>query len=518
MIPTHVAPRHKKIAAPVTTALQNVFPSAPTIQYNGAPHLVLPHTPMETALLRNMGFDAPAPILTHYDWPGGFKPFDVQRKTCAMLTMNERAYVLSAMGCGKTASAIWSADFLMTIGLVRKVLVVAPLSTLQYVWAREIFRLTPHRRYAVLHGDRKKRLAALANPEADIFIINHDGLKVIQEDITRRGDIDCLIIDELAVYRNGSSDRTKTIRKFAEGIRFVWGMTGSPCPNSPTDVWGQASVVTPGTVPKYFGRFRELLMRRVSQYQWVPKQDAVEQAFAVLQPAVRFTLDDIVELPECVERTIDIEMGAKQAKVYKQLVEHCHAQIAAHEITAANAGAVMSKLMQVSGGWVYSAEKGVVQLDNDNRIQVLLDLINDSPDKLLVFCNYKHALGGISAALTSEGIEHAVVSGDTPASERGEIFNLFENTEKYKVIVAHPQCMAHGITLVRAKTIIWAGPVLDLEIYSQANARIRRFGQKAKQQIIHLQSTPVEKRAYAMLQRKEKIQSRLLDLFEEASE
>lgn len=518
MNPTHVSVKHKAIAVAATTAVRNLFPSAKEVTLAGSPHLVVPHRPAETFLLRQLEFDAPAPILCNYDWPGPQPPFDVQKKTCALMTMNERAYVLNDMGTGKTRSAIWSIDYLMGAGVIEKALVVAPLSTLSFTWGREIFQTIPHRRFAILHGSKAKRLEMLADPEIDIFIINHDGLKVVIDEITQRVDINCLVIDELSVYRNGQSERTKTIRKLAARMLYCWGMTGSPIPNSPTDAWGQASVVTPNNIPRYFGRFREALMTRINQYKWAPKQDAVDQAFAVLQPAVRYTLDDVVELPECVERTIDIELGTKQAKVYRQLMEHCHAAVASKEITAANAGAVMSKLLQVATGWVYSADKGVVPLDNDKRIEALMDIIADTDKKLLVFVPFKHALEGISSALTREGYEHAVVSGDTAATDRAQIFNLFQNTEKYKVLAAHPQCLAHGITLTKATTIVWFAPVMDLEIYEQANRRIRRVGQKLKQQVIHLQSTPVEKKIYGMLQRKQKIQSQLLTLFEEASD
>ena len=136
---------------------------------------------------------------------------------------------------------------------------------------------------------------------------------------------------------------------------------------------------------------------------------------------------------------------------------------------------------------------------------------------MLVFAPFKHALRGISAAFTSEGIEHATVSGDTSANERAQIFNAFQNTTKYKVLLAHPQCLAHGITLTAADTVIWFAPVTSLEIYEQACARIRRVGQKHKQLFLHLQSTPVERRIYALLQRKQKVQEKFLELFEEAS-
>lgn len=516
MLPVKISTKHKVICVPHMDAVQNLFPAAKSVTLGGYEHVVIPHQPMETFLLRRLGFDVPAPILEQYDWAGG-KPFEVQKKTCAMLTMNARAYVLNGMGTGKTKAALWAWHYLYTHGIAGKLLVIAPLSTLQFTWAREIFGTLPGVKYEVLHGSREKRLQRLNNPEADVFIINHDGLKVVMADVLKHPEIDVLVLDELAVYRNGGADRTKTTRKLAEKMKWVWGMTGSPIPNEPTDAWAQCSIVTPNTVPKYFGRFRETLMTRVTQFKWAPKADAVDRAFAVMQPAVRFTLDDVVELPETIERYVDVELGAKQEKVYKAILEHCHVAVQSKQITAANAGAAMMKLLQISTGWVYTSDKEVVPLDNEKRVEALIDAINGTDRKVLVFAPFKHALAGISEALTSEVIDHAVVSGDTPASERNQIFNLFQNTSKYRVLAAHPQCLAHGITLTAADTVIWFAPVTSLEIYDQANHRIRRVGQKHKQLFLHLQSTPVERKIYAMLQKKQRVQEKFLEMFEEAS-
>jgi SNF2 family DNA or RNA helicase len=511
-----ISAKHKMIVTPAHPAVQNLFSDAKHITLQGRDMLAIRHGLVETFLLRRMGFDVPSPILTHYDWAGG-DPFDVQKKTCAMLTMNNRAFVLNGMGTGKTKAALWAWHYLRSNGFCGKMLVLAPLSTLKFTWAREVFSTLPGVQCEVLHGTREKRLAKLANPEIDIYVVNHDGLKVIYDDIVARKDIDVLVIDELAVYRNGSSQRTKITRKLAAGMKWIWGMTGSPIPNLPTDAWAQATIVNPVNVPKYFGRFRDELMQKITAFKWAPKHDAIDKAFAALQPAVRFTLDDVVELPECVERTVDVEMGDKQTKIYKSLVDHCYAAVQNKEITAANAGAVMMKLLQVSTGWVYAADKGVVPLDNEKRIEALLDAIVATERKVLVFVPFKHALAGISEALTREVIEHAVVSGDTPANERAQIFNLFQNTKKYRVLLAHPQCLAHGITLTAADTIIWFAPVTSLEIYDQANHRIRRVGQKHKQLLLHLQSTPVERKIYTMLRKKQKVQDQLLGLFEDAS-
>lgn len=523
MQPVQVSAKHKMLVVPVVPEVQNLFPQARQEIVRGRPSLLLPHAPTETFILRKLGFDVPAPILTHYDWPHppGKPPFDVQRKTCALLTMNQRAYVLNGMGTGKTKAALWAWDYLRGNTIAKKMLVLAPLSTLNFTWGREVFETLPHRKYVVLHGTKEQRLARLKDPEAEILILNHDGIKVLEGELlalAAAGEIDTLVVDELAVFRNGTSARTKVARKLAAKMKWVWGMTGSPIPNSPIDVWGQASIVTPNTVPKRQTWFRDELMTQIAgTFKWLPKPDAVDKAYAALQPAVRFTLDDVVELPECVERTIDVELGRKQADVYKALSKHCFAAVQSKEITAANAGAALMKLLQISTGWVYTRDRDVVPLDNDKRIQALIDGINSTDRKVLVFVPFKHALAGISEALTKEDIEHACVDGDTPPGRRAEIFNLFQNTTKYRVLAAHPQCVAHGITLTAADTVIWFAPTASLEIYDQANHRIRRVGQRHKQQVLHLQSTPVERRLYMLLQTKQKVQHQLLDLFEIAT-
>jgi len=513
----HVSAKHRVVGVPFDPAIKNLFPDAKQIDLAGSQHIVLPHGPGETVLLRNMGFDVPAPILVQYDWAGSQPPFEVQKKTCALLTTTARAYVLNGMGTGKTKAALWAWDFLRSCGLAGKLIVLAPLSTLNFTWMREIVATLPHRKAVVLHGAKAKRLARLADPDVEIFIINHDGVKVIQKELEARVDIDTMVIDELAVYRSGTSDRSKGLRKLAARMKWCWGMTGSPIPNSPTDAWAQAMIVTPNTVPKRFTNFRDQVMQQVTQFKYVPKPDAVERAFDAMQPAVRFTLDDVVELPDIIERTVDVDLGPSQAKIYKEMSSYCYSAVQSGEITAANAGALMNKLLQVSTGWVYTSDRKIVPLDNDKRIDALMDGINSTDRKVLVAVPYKHALEGISEALTLQGIEHATVSGDTPSAQRSQLFNLFQNTQKYRVMAAHPQCVAHGITLTAADTIIWFAPITDLEIYDQFNHRIRRVGQKHKQLILHLQSTPVERRIYGMLRAKQKVQTALLELFEEAS-
>lgn len=516
-----VSPKHKTIGVPAAPGLVNLFPGSRVVSHNGVPTLLLPHDPATTFTLRRHGLEVPAPVLTQYTFPtaDGKPVFDVQRNTVAMMTTTARSYVLNGMGTGKTRCALWAFDYLWGNGLAKRMLVVAPLSTLKFTWAAEVLRTVPHLNVGVLHGSRQKRLDMLADQSIDIYIINHDGVAIVKDDLSKRPDIDCLCIDELAVYRNAASDRSKDILKVAARANWVWGMTGSPTPREPTDAWSQCRIVNPHSgVPKYFKHFRDATMYKVSAFKWEPKENALDYVHKIMQPAARYSLDDVVELPELIERTMRIELSPKQEGAYTRLRDHALAQIDNHTITAVNAGAVLNKMLQVSTGWVYTAKGETVPLDNTKRVSALVDVVLSAANKILVFVPYKHAMHGVAEALRKENIDVAVVSGDTSARERNETFHLFQNTNKYRVIVAHPQCLAHGITLTAADTIVWFAPTMDLEIFSQANARIRRVGQKNKQLIFYFASTPVELKAYRMLRKKENLQSKLLQMFADSTE
>jgi SNF2 family DNA or RNA helicase len=306
------------------------------------------------------------------------------------------------------------------------------------------------------------------------------------------------------------------MRNFAKRFPWVWGMTGRPMPNTPTDVWAQCRIVTPATVPKYFRLARDMLMVRKNQFLWLPKPDAVNTAFKMMRPQSRFSLDDVLELPELVvPPPRDVELSPEQDRIYTRMVREFRAMVEEKVITAVNAGVAMSKLLQVACGYVYTKNPEYVTLDSTPRQTVLLEIIEEVEGKLLIFVPYRHALAGLSALLTTEKVDHAVVHGGT--TNRDEIFNLFQNTDKYTALLAHPKCLAHGLTLTAARTIVWYSPTASLDLYEQANARIRRVGQLHKQQVLHLQGTAVEKKIYRLLQGKQRIQDQFLKMLEEGT-
>src|SRR5262245_36982019 len=159
-----VSTKHKVVVLPHTNELARFFPASKTLDIGSQRHIVIPHQPAEAWLLQNkFGLAVPAPILTNYEFksPPGEIVFEAQKQTAAMLSMNSRAYVLNGLGTGKTRSALYAWDYLYSLGLCGKSLVLAPLSTLSFTWGREIFNVLPHRKCEILYGSRDKRIKRL---------------------------------------------------------------------------------------------------------------------------------------------------------------------------------------------------------------------------------------------------------------------------------------------------------------------------------------------------------------------
>lgn len=205
-------------------------------------------------------------------------------------------------------------------------------------------------------------------------------------------------------------------------------------------------------------------------------------------------------------------MGTMQAKVYKQLFDVLVVQMAEGRVTAVNEGVKMSKLLQIASGAVYTETRGVVKFDDNAKLTELMSVIDQAERKVLVFAPFKHAVAHIAESLTKHGYDIAVITGDTPTGRRNEIFNDFQYTDSIEVIVAHPQTMAHGLTLTAANTVVWYSPAPSLEIYLQANARVTRPSQTFKQLIVHLEASAIERKVFKRLQNNEKVQGALLDM------
>jgi SNF2 family DNA or RNA helicase len=500
-----------------------VIPTAILVDHKGQQLVAIPHRPDETRVLRNLGFDVPDPMPIHYHWPkvsGRFDPFNAQRDTASFLAMHSRAFCLNGMGTGKTNSALWAYDYLRRTKQVTKMLVVCPLSTMERTWADSVFQTFPHLDCAVLHGTRERRLKMLKQ-DVHVYIINIDGLATIRDELKKRPDIDLIVVDELALARNQSTERWKCLNEICnkQGHRRVWGMTGSPTPNAPTDAWAQCKLVTPDNplVPKYFSAFRDKVMRQLTQFKWVPRAEATDYIHQMMQPAIRFSLDDCTDLPEQTFMTREVELTPEQKKAYKDMLSKLATEYAGGQILAVNEAIKANKLIQIACGVAYGTGGEQVVLPAKPRMDVLKEIIEASEGKVIVFVPLTGALEAVAAELRKDwSVE--IIHGGTSKNDRDRIFSEFQRRDDPRVLVANAATMSHGLTLTAATTIVWYAPVHSNEVYEQACARVRRPGQTRTTVIVHIAGSDIERRVYKRLQDKQSMQGLLLDLMKNSPE
>jgi SNF2 family DNA or RNA helicase len=455
----------------------------------------------------------PSTIERDYNWPGLFKPFNHQKETAAFLTLRKRAFCFNEQGTGKTAAVIWAADYLMKIGAVRRVLIICPLSIMKSAWQQDLFKFAVHRSCDIAYGKREQRIKVVQGG-AEFVIVNFDGLEIIKDEIAN-GGFDLIVADEASAYKNIQTNRWKTLKTLLTPDTWLWMLTGTPAAQSPVDAFGLAKLINPDGIPKFYGQFRDKVMEKVGQFRWIPRANAEVTIHNALQPAIRFEKAQCLDLPDVTYVEREAPLTPQQKMYYKILKEQMLMDAGGEEVTAVNAAVKLNKLLQISGGAVYSDNKEVIEFDVSNRLKVVQEVIEESSHKVLVFVPFTHTIQLLKDHLTKAGITSEIINGQIPAGKRYDVFQRFQTQTDPKVLIIQPQAASHGVTLTAADTIVWYAPVTSVETYLQANARINRPGQKNAMTIVHIKGSQVETRMYNVLQGNITNHNKIIDLYKQ---
>ncbi len=508
--------------------IDNLIGIIPEARKLNGSEIVIPLTLHNAQVLALLGIPTMSPLLVDYDFPTIYKgPRPHQPTVTSFKTLHRRNFDASDMRTGKSLSTLWAADYLQRNDEIQKALIVSPLSTLKSVWHNEIhLNLLGRRTARIIYGDRKERLAELAQP-ADFYIINFDGVGVgsrwireprkklilgeLAQQIIARSDINLIILDEASAYKNAQTDRWKIMNHIIQSKPdcWVWGLSGTTG-EEPPDAWGVARLIYgPHKKPISYAAFRERTMLRKTEFKWLPRKDAPYHVFELLQPAIRYTRKDL-GFPPLDYETRSVEMSPKQAKSYADMKADLQLTTdKGQQIDAVNEAALRTKLIQISCGMIYDKNHVAHSLDPAKRLAALDDILDEAAGKVIVFAPLTSVVNMVYLHIHRKAKTERV-NGEVAAGERARIFAAFQNTKEPRVLVADPRTMAHGLNLTAADTIVWFGPCDSLEIYQQANARIDGPGQTGV--VIHLSSTPVEKEMYRQLQAKERLQGTILAL------
>ena len=514
-----------------------VLPTAKEVTLKGQSIVSVPHREDEVRVLRNLGFDAPAPISTYYDFPGRFKPYAHQRITAEFLTLNPRSFCLNGMGSGKTISVLWAFDYLRKNDIVDYMVVLSPLSTLERAWGDEIFRNFFDMTFAVVHGTREKRHKLLAT-KFDVYVINHDGIKSEEtlaaiQALPGRGVI---VVDEIAEFSNASTDRWKFLNRIVnprikviappshaaagkeinlvQPAPWVWGLTGTPIPQSPEDAWAQVRLISTSRVPAYAGKFRDMVMVPLTRFKWAARPDALKIVKEVMQPAIRFSREECIDLPPTTYVTRMTTLEPEQTKAFNEMLRSMKTEVAGGQITAINAAVKASKLIQICCGVAYGVD-GDVLIPARARIELVKEIIRESEGKVIVFAPLTGALNVLAEELRYH-FTVEVVDGSVSKSRRDDIFKRFQDGTNPHVLVANAGTMSHGLSFTAASTIIWFAPGDSNRKRMQANERMARPGQTKNMLIVNIAATAFEQRMYDRNEQREALQDVLLEAIKEA--
>jgi len=373
-----------------------------------------------------------------------------------------------------------------------------------------------HRSAIVAHHAQAARRLEMVKGDYEFVITNYDGLNLIADEIVKDGTFDLVIVDEANAYKNVSTKRFKSLQKIVTPTTHLWMMTGTPAAQSPLDAYGLARTVNPQAVPKFYTGWRDKVMYQATRFKWLPKPTAGDDVHEVLQPAIRFTKDQCLDLPPVMTVTREVPLTPQQAKYYQLLKDRMVMQAAGETITAVNAAAGVNKLLQISAGAAYTDNAEVVEFDCKPRLNVLMEVLEETSRKVLIFAAYRHSIDTITEFLQKNNIECAQIHGDVSPTKRTAIFKQFQTEKNPRVLVIQPQAASHGVTLTAADTVVFWGPVMSVETYLQCCARTDRVGQTSnKVTVVHIQGSDIERRMFKNLASRVDTHAALVKLYEE---
>lgn len=450
--------------------------------------------------------------------PPRTKPKAMAHQAVSLKFLLKKSCVLDASDPGTGKTFVQIMHFAKTRKKGECMLVIAPKSLLQPAWENDIQKFAPELATSIARATNREE--AFDVP-ADVYITNTDAAVWLAKQPKKFfARFKYLVIDEITAFKHPTSARSKAINKIKSHFTYRAGLTGTPNPNTITDIWNQINILDDGArlggswfafrnsvcTPKQVGRQRHMV-------NWEDKEGAEEAVFSLLgDMTIRHSRDDCLDLPENTQYTLPYILGKKQLRTYQEMAL---TQIAAlskgKAVTAINAAAVTTKLLQIASGAVYEHSDKYHLIDT-GRYELVLDLVEERKHSI-VFYLWQHQRDFLIAEAKKRGIKFCVFDSNATAKARDDMIRDYQNG-MYQVFFAHPASAAHGLTLTRASTVIWPSPTYNLEHFTQGNARAFRKGQEHKTEtIIILAKDTLEEKVYARLMEKNMRMTNLLELF-----
>ena len=406
------------------------------------------------------------------------------------------------MGTGKTKVCIDNIAMLYDRGKIKSALVIAP-NGIKRNWRKELsVHMPDHVEYmdAVwVASPKKKEQTELMNicqisDKLQVLIMNIEALS------TGRGldfarsfllpGASLMVIDESTTIKNHAARRTKNIMKIANLAKYRRIMTGSPVTKSPLDLFSQVEFLGPWLLEQsnfYAFRARYAIIQQRSvgshSFQHVLGYQRLDELTAILREfSTRILKDDCLDLPEKLYTKRTVAMTPEQLKAYVEMKRAAITFFEDNPMTAASVLTQMTRLHQITCGHVKTDDGEVRPLKN-NRIKELLQVLEETDGKVIIWAVYRHDIQTIEKEIANEYGKETVASyyGDTKDSIRQSIVDDFmDNNSKLRFFVGNPKTGGYGLTLTSSHTVVYYSNDYSLEVRMQSEDRAHRIGQKDK--------------------------------------
>jgi len=385
-------------------------------------------------------------------------------------------------GLGKTSIMLALFKMLKMYGIVKRMLVVAPIRVCYLVWPLEIQKWVNFEGLSinVLHGPSKKV------SEADIHVINPEGLDWLVETLGKDTPFEMLVCDESTLFKNNKSARTKLMKKFSARFERRYILTGTPVPNGYMGLFSQMYIMNQGAVlGKRITRFRSTHFSQIGnpkhQIYKIRKGEDARINKRVSKNVIRLSAQDYLTLPKLSRNTIFVSLPKRARKIYDELEKELYTEINNEEIVPMSPVSVGHKLRQLCGGFLYKDVDPLAPVPKKRqyyhihtaKIEALKKLIESNGGKpLLVAYWYKH-----EAEQLKMHFKNAVFVAQGASEKMLLEYEKNWNSGRVKVMFVQPMTIAHGVNLQHAGgDICWYSMIYDFELYDQLVARLWRQG------------------------------------------
>lgn len=443
-----------------------------------------------------------------------FNPHDYQKFSIDFIVDKPKAGLLLDMGLGKTVSTLMALKKLDEYYLeIDKVLIIAPKRVVESTWPNEITKWDElnNLTYSIVLGTEAKRVNALEQ-DALIYLINRENVLWLYQYLrSKRKErmFDTIIVDESSSFKNPSSKRFKALKRLTAIIPRTLILTGTPAPNGLMDLWSQIYLLDEGKrLGRTLGEYRRKYFnpgkgKGYVVYDWIPKENSEEEIYkAISDIVVSMRSVEYLDMPERIDNIIELDMTPSVKATYKELKRDFVIEINENTITAATAGVLCNKLLQLANGAIYTNDGDYEEI-HQIKLEALEEIVEDNSAPILVFYNFKSDLERLCAYFSK--YEPKTLNDPNALKDW--------NDKKIRLLFANPASMGHGLNMqAGGHIIVWFGLTFNLELYQQANARLYRQGQHESVIIHHLVLKDSEDEiALKRLKQKDQTQDSLMD-------